>query len=67
MPGLNNTEFGKLVGVNEAVIRRAIKRGRLIVSADGTLDRDLNLDRWNTTRDRKRVHDGLPADPEGGF
>ncbi len=64
MPGLNNTAFAKLVGVNEGVIRRAIKAGRIIVSADGTIDPETQVSRWNDTRDLKRVHDGLPADPD---
>lgn len=61
MPFLNNSQFAKLVGVNEGIVRRAIKKGRIIVRAeDGLIDADPNVERWNLTRDTKRVHDGKP-------
>lgn len=60
MAGLNNTEFAKLIGVNEGNVRRAIKAGRIIVSPDGTIDPETQVERYNLTRDTKRVHSGAP-------
>lgn len=60
MGRLNNSEFAKLIGVNEGNIRRAIKAGRVIVGDDGLIDSDTQVERYNLTRDHRRTHDGTP-------
>jgi hypothetical protein len=60
MPRINNSEFAKVIGVNEGNVRRAIKAGRIIVGEDGLIDVESQVERYNLTRDRKRVHDGQP-------
>uniref|UniRef100_A0A9E8A006 Elements of external origin n=1 Tax=Bosea sp. NBC_00436 TaxID=2969620 RepID=A0A9E8A006_9HYPH len=49
------SEFARLVGVNEGVIRRAIKRGRVVVSPDGGIDEATQVERWHAMRDASKV------------
>ncbi len=49
------TEFAALVGVNEGVIRRAIKRGRVVLSEDGSIDPVSQVERWHAMRDGSKV------------
>ncbi|OCC05127.1 hypothetical protein BA190_09430 [Labrys sp. WJW] len=55
MPGLNSSQFAKLVGVSPTAIHKAVKSGRVIVGADGLIDPDTQVDRWNSTRDLSKV------------
>jgi hypothetical protein len=49
------TEFATVVGVNEGVIRRAIKRGRVVLSEDGSIDPVSQVERWHAMRDGSKV------------
>ncbi len=49
------SEFARLVGVNEGVIRRAIKRGRVELSPDGSIDAVGQVERWHAMRDASKV------------
>ena len=62
MPGMNVTQFAKHIGVSEAVMRRAIKRGRIFKDDDGTIDAEAQTVRWHETRDRAMARPaGRPA------
>lgn len=59
MEKVNISAFAKLVGVNEGVIRRAIKRGRVMLDADGRIDVASQTARWELTRDASKVREPL--------
>lgn len=66
MARLNRSQFAELVGVNEGVIRRAIKRGRVVVGEDNLIESDTQVARWHATRDDSKVREtsgqrGRPA------
>ncbi|MBX9910081.1 MAG: hypothetical protein K2Z25_15370 [Beijerinckiaceae bacterium] len=55
---MNISEFAAEIGVNEGVVRRGIKRGRIIVSDDGSIDPTTQVERWKLTRDGSKVRSG---------
>lgn len=61
--GLSINAFAKLVGVTEAVVRKGIKSGRVVLSADGTLDPKTQVARWNDTRDPSKIRAHNPPSP----
>jgi len=64
--GLTIGAFAKLVGVSEAAVRKGIKTGRVVLSADGTLDPRTQAQRWHDTRDpsKVRAHNAPPTAAE---
>jgi hypothetical protein len=51
---VSRSQFAELVGVNEGVIRRAIKRGRISADPAGTINADTEVERWHATKKPRR-------------
>jgi len=60
---MNMREFAALVGVNEGVVRRAVKRGRVVLNEDGSIDPVSQAERWHLMRNESKVRSqpGRPA------
>lgn len=54
--GVSRRGFAKLAGVSEMAVRKAIKAGRITLSADGKIDPGSALEQWERGTDPARTH-----------
>ena len=58
--GLSIGDFAKRVGVSHEAVRKGIKSGRVVLSADGSIEEVTQVERWHATRDPSKIRGGRP-------